>query len=85
MWHLTRLALRNRLVTLLIVVMLTGASIWAVLTLKMELIPNIEFPYATVITVYPGATPEEIETDITSRSACSPTTSYSFRNFSKSA
>ncbi len=60
MWHLTRLALRSRLVTLAIVVLLAGVSIWAIFGLKMELIPDIEFPYTTVITVYPQASPDEV-------------------------
>jgi HAE1 family hydrophobic/amphiphilic exporter-1 len=60
MWHLTQLALRNRLVTLVIVILIAGASIWAILGLKLELMPNIEFPYITVITVYPQAPPDEV-------------------------
>jgi len=60
MWHLTQLALKNRWVTFIIVAMLAGASIWAILGLKMELIPNIEFPYITVVTVYPQALPDEV-------------------------
>jgi HAE1 family hydrophobic/amphiphilic exporter-1 len=65
MWHLTRLALRNRLVTLLIVILIAGASIWAVFGLKEELIPNIQFPYTTVITVYPQAPPDEVANNVT--------------------
>lgn len=65
MWHLTRLALRNRLVTLAIVIMIAGASIWAVLGLKLELIPNIEFPFTTVITVYPQAPPDQVLSNVT--------------------
>ena len=65
MWHLTRLALRNRLVTLLIVILIAGASIWAILGLKMELIPNIQFPYTTVITVYPKAPPDLVASNVT--------------------
>ncbi len=65
MWHLTRLALRNRLITLLIVIFIAGASIWAVLGLKMELIPNIQFPYTTVITVYPKASPDQVASNVT--------------------
>lgn len=30
----------------------------------LELMPKVDLPYITIITVYPGATPEEIETDI---------------------
>ena len=53
MWHLTRAALHNRLVTLGIVVVLVGLSMWALLGLQQELIPDIELPYITVLTVYP--------------------------------
>jgi hydrophobic/amphiphilic exporter-1 (mainly G- bacteria), HAE1 family len=64
MWHFTQLALKNRWVTFIIVAMLAGASIWAILGLKMELIPNIEFPYTTVVTGYPDAAPETVLADV---------------------
>jgi HAE1 family hydrophobic/amphiphilic exporter-1 len=64
MWHLTKLALRSRLVTLAVVVLLAGVSIWAILSLQMELIPDIEFPYTTVITVYPQAPPEDVASKV---------------------
>ncbi|GAG50178.1 unnamed protein product, partial [marine sediment metagenome] len=53
MWYLTRLALRNRAVTIFLAALLAGASIWATFQLKLELIPNIELPFRIVITVYP--------------------------------
>jgi len=65
MWHLTQLALRNRLVTLIIVVLIAGASIWAVFGLKRELMPNIQFPYITVLTVYPQAPPDDVDSKVT--------------------
>jgi hydrophobic/amphiphilic exporter-1 (mainly G- bacteria), HAE1 family len=64
MWHLTRLALHNRLVTLGIVIVLTGLSIWALLGLQQELIPDIEFPYITVITVYPQAPADQVASEV---------------------
>ena len=45
--------------------LLVVASIWAVLGLKMELIPDIEFPYVTVVTVYPEASPDEVASQVT--------------------
>ena len=66
MWHLTKLALRNRLVTLGIVVVLAGLSIWAIFGLQMELIPDIEFPYATVVAAYPEAPPDEVASQVSS-------------------
>jgi HAE1 family hydrophobic/amphiphilic exporter-1 len=65
MWHLTQLALRNRLVTLIIVILIAGTSIWALFGLKRELMPNIQFPYITVITVYPQAPPDEVVSNVT--------------------
>jgi len=64
-WHLTQLALRNRVVTLIIVALVAGASIWAMLGLKMELMPNIQFPYTTVFTVYPKAPPDQVLSNVT--------------------
>ncbi len=64
MWHLTRLALHNRLVTLGIVIILVGLSIWAILGLQQELIPDIEFPYVTVITVYPQAPADQVANEV---------------------
>jgi len=36
----------------------------AFLNLSIDLMPNVEFPYVTVQTIYPGAGPEEIETSV---------------------
>ena len=35
--------------------------------LGLELMPRLDLPFVTIVTVYPGATPEEIETDIAKR------------------
>ena len=53
MWHLIRLGIHFRWLTILIAIMLTGAAVWGTLQLKTEMIPNIEFPFTGVITVYP--------------------------------
>ncbi len=46
---------------------LTFLGIDAYYSMGLEFFPNIDVPYVTVITVYPGASPEEIETDIARR------------------
>jgi HAE1 family hydrophobic/amphiphilic exporter-1 len=66
MWHLTKLALRSRVVTILLALAVAGVSIWAFLGLKVELIPDISFPYTTVFTVYPQATPDTVVNEVTS-------------------
>ncbi len=65
MWHFTKLALRSRVVTILLALAVAGVSIWAFLGLKVELIPDISFPYTTVVTVYPQATPDAVVNEVT--------------------
>jgi HAE1 family hydrophobic/amphiphilic exporter-1 len=62
---LTKIALKRRWLTFLIVVLISGASIWSTLTFQMELIPNIELPVTSVITIYPQEKPEKVMNDIT--------------------
>ncbi len=50
-----------------LIIMLTLLGLNSARKLGLELMPKIDVPYITVITVYPGATPEEIETDIAKR------------------
>ena len=65
MWHITKLAMRSRIVTILLALAVAGVSVWAFLGLKVELIPDISFPYTTVVTVYPQATPDTVVSDVT--------------------
>lgn len=62
---LTIIALKKRWLTFLIVAIITGVSIWSTLMLQMELIPDIELPVTSVITVYPQAKPEKVMEDVT--------------------
>ncbi len=64
MWYLTKLAMKNRVLTILLAAILTGTSIWGTLQLKWELIPDIEFPITTVLTIYPDASPNEVVDDV---------------------
>jgi HAE1 family hydrophobic/amphiphilic exporter-1 len=48
---ITKIALKKRWLTILIAAIVAGVSIWATVTLKMELIPDIDLPMTTIITV----------------------------------
>ncbi|MBL7034077.1 MAG: efflux RND transporter permease subunit, partial [Candidatus Delongbacteria bacterium] len=48
---------------LLIVFLIFGALSW--FTLNLNSMPAVEIPYVSVMTVYPGAGPQEIETQVT--------------------
>jgi HAE1 family hydrophobic/amphiphilic exporter-1 len=65
MTWITKAALKKRWVTILLSALVTGASVWAILTLRMELIPDIELPMTTVITIYPEAQPDEVMERVT--------------------
>ena len=62
---LTKIALKKRWLTFIIVALVTGVSIWATITLKQELIPDIELPVTSVIAIYPQASPEEVMNEVT--------------------
>lgn len=65
MWHLTKLALRSRIATYLLALIVAGVSVWAFLGLKIEILPDISLPYTTVVTVYPQAAPDTVVKDVT--------------------
>jgi HAE1 family hydrophobic/amphiphilic exporter-1 len=48
MWHLTKLALRSRVVTILLALAVAGVSVWGFLGLKTELMPDISLPSPTL-------------------------------------
>ena len=60
MTALTDLALRKRTVAIAILLMLVASGIWSARSLKMELLPSVEVPLATVLVVYPGADPQSV-------------------------
>ena len=62
---LTRLSLYNRWITVLLAIALVGVSVWATLHIKQEMIPDIELPMTTVMTVYPGASPQAVMDQVT--------------------
>ena len=62
---LTKIALKKRWLTFLIVALVIVASIWATVSIKQELIPDIELPITTVFTIYPQASPEEVMKQVT--------------------
>ncbi|MGC4803475.1 efflux RND transporter permease subunit [Micromonospora sp. DT233] len=62
---LARFSLANRGLVALIAVVLTLFGLFAVPSLKQQLLPSLEFPGAFVIAPYPGAAPEIVESQVT--------------------
>ena len=66
MW-LTRVSINNPVFAAMIMLALMVIGLLATFRMKVEEYPNIEFPFVVVNTVYSGASPEVIETDITKK------------------
>jgi len=62
---LARLAVRRPVLTAMFILLFVVVGIRSFFQLPQELRPNIEFPFVLVQTIYPGAGPKEVESQIT--------------------
>lgn len=60
-------SIRRPIATTTLILVFLVFGIKAYRNLGLDLMPSIEFPFITVVTVYPGASPQEIETDVAKR------------------
>lgn len=58
---LTRLALRRPLTMLMIILALVVMGYRAYTFLQLDRFPSVDFPFVSVVTVFPGASPEDVE------------------------
>ena len=65
MRFITGIAVRNRTVTILAIIIVLTAGVTAYNSLRVELFPEIEFPLVTVTTSYPSANPDAVVRDVT--------------------
>jgi len=64
LFRLATLSLANRSVVALLTIIIAGAGVISLSSLKQELIPSFEVPQAAIVTAYPGASPEVIDAQI---------------------
>jgi len=64
--NLTRISLKRPVSTLLVVLALVVFGFSSLSTLRLELMPDMDMPILMVMTVYPGADPESVETLVSS-------------------
>lgn len=64
MWA-TRLALNRPVTIMVFVVAIIVLGFYSLSRMQVELQPKVDFPVITIITVYPGASPDEVETLVT--------------------
>lgn len=64
MWA-TRLALNRPVTIMVFVVAVVVLGFYSLSRMQVELQPKVDFPVITIITAYPGASPDEVETLVT--------------------
>ncbi|HSK32463.1 MAG TPA: efflux RND transporter permease subunit [Propionicimonas sp.] len=64
MLRLTKISLAHRTVVLLLSLLTIGLGVYAAGALKQELIPSIDLPRGSVLTVFPGAAPDVVEAQV---------------------
>ncbi len=64
MHRLAALSMRNRALITLVTIVVAVFGVVSLTSLKQELIPSISFPVIAVISVYPGASPEVVNDDV---------------------
>ncbi|MEA2574478.1 MAG: hydrophobic/amphiphilic exporter (mainly bacteria), family [Chloroflexia bacterium] len=65
MYFLTRFSLRKAPIVFMLMVLVVFGGWVATQQLKSELLPNIDLPVLSVVTVYPGAAPDDVRRDVT--------------------
>ncbi|MGD6817549.1 efflux RND transporter permease subunit [Metabacillus sp. 84] len=64
---LTKFSLKNAVAVFIISFLLILGGLYSFTQLKVDLLPNIEFPQVSVEAVYPGASPDDVSEQVTSK------------------
>jgi len=64
LFRLARFSLANRTLVALVTLLIAAFGVFSLTQLKQELIPSIELPQTTVVTVVPGASPEVMDQQV---------------------
>ena len=64
MW-MTRVSIRNPVFATMVMVAIAVLGVFSYQRLKVEQMPEVALPFVLVLTNYPGAAPEAVETDVT--------------------
>src|SRR5205823_2708667 len=62
---LTRFSLRKAPIIVMVMLLVVLGGVYSAGQLKSELLPNIDFPVVSVVSIYPGAAPDDVRRDVT--------------------
>ncbi|MBN1573684.1 MAG: efflux RND transporter permease subunit [Deltaproteobacteria bacterium] len=63
----TAFAVRRSVTTVMLILVFVVLGIFSYSRLTVDLFPNIDFPYLTITTIYPGAGPSEVKSQVTEK------------------
>ena len=62
--RMEKLSVKKPFTILVAVIMVLVLGVVSVMGMTTDLLPNMSLPYLIVVTTYPGASPERVETDV---------------------
>jgi hydrophobic/amphiphilic exporter-1 (mainly G- bacteria), HAE1 family len=65
MKKIIQFSLKNKFAVWLLTIIITIAGMYSGMNMKLETIPNINTPLVSILTAYPGATPEQVAEKVT--------------------
>lgn len=65
MRRIIQFSISNKFALWLLTLIVVVGGIYSSMNMKMETLPNITLPVITVTTTYPGATPQEVDDQVT--------------------
>ena len=83
--NIIRIFVRRPVLTTMIVVGFVVLGLYSYRRMVIELMPNVEFPFVIVSTVYPGASPGEVESQITKKVEDAVSTIANVKNLTSSS
>lgn len=63
--HVINFVLKNKFAVWLMTIIVTATGLYAGMNMKQESIPDVNMPYLTISTTYPGATPSQVADEVT--------------------
>lgn len=65
--NITRISIKRPTLVVVVFAILTFAGLFSFTQLNYELVPKLKVPVVSVVTVYPGASPSEVENSVTKK------------------
>ena len=62
---MSKFSVKKPLTVFVVVIAIVVLGVVSYLNMTPDLLPNMDFPYVMIMTTYPGASPEKVESEVT--------------------